>query len=753
MERATGRNSHSGQQAAAGALDLSSKAFRINLLRASALGAVLLAAGPAAAQETSGEDATSLEKIVLSAEEQLKQAPGVSVVDSKDLETTPVANDISEILRKMPGANLTGTTSSGQRGNQRQIELRGMGPENTLILIDGKPVLSRNSVRMGRAGERDTRGDTNWVPAEMIERIEVIRGPAAARYGSGAAGGVVNIITKRPEKMSGSVTTYFALPQHSEEGGTVRTNVTLGGPILDWLSFRLNAGYARTEPDDPNINADATLIPGETPAAGREGVVNKDVRGLLSFTPRDDHRFDLEAAYSRQGNLYAGDRQLSASSALLNSLTGEETNAMTRKTYSLTHAGEYDFGSSNSYVQWERTLNNRMLEGLAGSVEGAINTTERGTITLDNITAKSEWNLPLHIGFEQMLTIGGEFRGEWMDDPVSIRQDLNGASVPGTVSNPADRDPNVDAQLFGVMLEDNIEITDSWTLTPGLRFDHHSTFGGNWSPSLNTTYMLTETISLKAGIARAFKAPNLYQLNPNYVYRTRGNGCPIDYPNLGNGCLVVGNPDLNPEISVNKEIGINYNDEKGWNAGLTYFHNDYKDRIASGIVPEGVSGTAQYFRWYNVPEAVVQGLEGNLAVPLLDTLTWSTNATYMIESKDKQNNQPLSLIPEYTVNTSLDWAATEQLTLILSATHYGKTESPTVTATTGGAVTNPLAREAYTLVNAGMKYDLNDHFRMSAGVTNLFDKRLFREGSGNNAGANTYNEPGRTFYLSLSATF
>ncbi len=96
----------------------------------------------------------------------------------------------------MPGVNLTGNSTSGQRGNNRQIDIRGMGPENTLILIDGKPVSSRNSVRQGWRGERDTRGDTP-VPPEMIERIEVLRGPAAARYGNGAAGGVVNIITKR----------------------------------------------------------------------------------------------------------------------------------------------------------------------------------------------------------------------------------------------------------------------------------------------------------------------------------------------------------------------------------------------------------------------------------------------------------------------------------------------------------------------------------------------------------------------------
>ena len=64
----------------------------------------------------------------------------------------------------MPGVNLTGNTATGQRGNKRQIDLRGMGPENTLILIDGKPVNSRQSERISMRGERNTRGDSNWVP-------------------------------------------------------------------------------------------------------------------------------------------------------------------------------------------------------------------------------------------------------------------------------------------------------------------------------------------------------------------------------------------------------------------------------------------------------------------------------------------------------------------------------------------------------------------------------------------------------------
>ena len=137
-----------------------------------------LAAAFAHADGDTVVEGASLDTVYVTAEKQLQQSLGVSRISNEDIEKRPAVNDISELVRTMPGVNLTGNTATGQRGNKRQIDLRGMGPENTLILIDGKPVHSRQSERISMRGERNTRGDSNWVPVEEIESVTVLRARA-----------------------------------------------------------------------------------------------------------------------------------------------------------------------------------------------------------------------------------------------------------------------------------------------------------------------------------------------------------------------------------------------------------------------------------------------------------------------------------------------------------------------------------------------------------------------------------------------
>lgn len=174
---------------------------------------------------------------------------------------------------------------------------------------------------------------------------------------------------------------------------------------------------------------------------------------------------------------------------------------------------------------------------------------------------------------------------------------------------------------------------------------------------------------MKMGIARAYKAPSLYQTNPNYLLYSRGQGC---YASAG-ACYLQGNNDLKAENSINKEIGIEFHNGD-YLAGVTYFRNDYRNKIEAGYSPIGKSstGAADIYRWENVPKAVVEGLEGSLNIPVSQTVTWNNNMTYMFKSENKKTGDYLSIIPEYTLNSSLRWQAREDWSMETTMTWYGR---------------------------------------------------------------------------------
>lgn len=705
---------------------------------------------PAFAAETT-EKLADDESMIVTAEQELKQQPGVSTITAEDIKKNPPVNDLSDIIRKMPGVNLTGNGASGSRGNNRQIDIRGMGPENTLVMIDGVPVSSRNSVRYSWRGERDSRGDTNWVPVEMVERIEVIRGPAAARYGSGAAGGVVNIITKRPTNdWHGSLSLYTSQPENSKEGDTRRANFNLSGPLAgDALTMRLYGNINRTDADAFDIN---TAENGSY-AAGREGVRNKDINTVLSWKITPLQIIDFSWGYSRQGNIYAGDTQNSNSNAstdgLVESLYGDETNRMYRQSYGIAHNGIWDWGTSKLNFNYEKTNNTRLQEGTAGRTEGMINSDTYATSRLESYRAGGEINFPLQLLADQTVTLGAEWNRDELNDPASmLAASASGVNLPGSSGDPSQRSSKNSATISSLFFEDNIAATDSTEVIPGLRFDYHDQFGANWSPSLNLSQGLGDYFTLKAGIARVFKAPNLYQSTPGYLLSTRGNGCPIGLSQ----CYLLGNNDLDAETSVNKEIGLEFSNQ-GYVAGITWFRNDYKNKIVSGTEPVYSSTRPVYnvLRWENGGKAIVEGLEGNLTIPLIaDTLEWRSNATYMFRSESKKTGNPLSVIPEFTINSQLEWQATQDLSANINWTQYGR-QKPRQNVETNIDTSSMTTQEIspYSVFGLSVNYDISKNLRANAGINNLFDKRIYRE----NSGASTYNEPGRAYYAGVTMSF
>lgn len=731
----------------------------------------LISAFSHAAEEKAVEQA-EVDTVYVTAEKQLQQSLGVSRISKDDIDKRPAANDISEFVRTMPGVNLTGNTATGQRGNKRQIDLRGMGPENTLILIDGKPVNSRQSERISMRGERNTRGDSNWVPVEEIESITVLRGPAATRYGSGAMGGVVNIVTKKVSKeFKGQVNLYANQPQDSKEGATRRIGFNLSGPIIqDTLGFRVYGNLNKTDTDAADINAGH----GNDSAAGVEGVRNKDIAGRLQWKISPAQTLILDSSYSRQGNIYNGDTQNSnPRSALVNSLADgkAETARLYRSAYSLTHDGAWEWGDTKNVISYERTVNSHLPEGLAGGPEGSYTGLDFVQSHLKNLRFSSEANIPFKLGVDNVLTVGAEFTDSKLDDPTSNSQSLTD-TIPGGPGRPPRKVVNIFSGVsehrsgktsqrnWAAYVEDNISLTDKTHLIPAIRFDHNSASGSNWSPALNFSHQIGENWLVKGGIARAYKAPNLYQASSDFILYTRGQGCPLNAPGSVS-CFYMGNGNLKPETSINKEIGLEFN-KNGWQASATYFHNAYRNKI---VIGENIIATSDIgnwlLQWENTPKATISGIEGNLVIPLHDTLKWSNNFTYMHKSEDYQGN-PLSLVPKHTINSTLSWTPNERFDANLTFTHYGRTKPRGVAINrlerdgNPRAGITPLTSEhnqtqvgSYGIwgINAG--YNWNKRVAVRGGISNLFDKKLYRT----TAGAQTYNEHGRAFYGSLKVSF
>ena len=721
----------------------------------------LISAFSHAAEEKAVEQA-EVDTVYVTAEKQLQQSLGVSRISKDDIDKRPAANDISEFVRTMPGVNLTGNTATGQRGNKRQIDLRGMGPENTLILIDGKPVNSRQSERISMRGERNTRGDSNWVPVEEIESITVLRGPAATRYGSGAMGGVVNIVTKKVSKeFKGQVNLYANQPQDSKEGATRRIGFNLSGPIIqDTLGFRIYGNLNKTDADAADINAGH----GNDSAAGVEGVRNKDIAGRLQWKISPAQTLILDSSYSRQGNIYNGDTQNSnPRSALVNSLADSkaETARLYRSAYSLTHDGAWEWGDTKNVISYERTINSHLPEGLAGGPEGSYTGLDFVQSRLKNLRFSSEANIPFKLGVDNVLTVGAEFTDSKLDDPASNTQGFKDQGKTDAFNGiSATRGGKASQRNWAAYVEDNISLTDKTHLIPAIRFDHNSDSGSNWSPALNFSHQIGENWLVKGGVARAYKAPNLYHTNPDFILYTRGQGCPLNAPNSVR-CYYMGNSNLKPETSINKEIGLEFN-KNGWQASATYFHNAYRNKIVIGDQLIATSNIGNWLlQWENTPKATISGIEGNLVIPLHDTLKWSNNFTYMHKSEDYQGN-PLSLVPKHTINSTLSWTPNERFDANLTFTHYGRTKPRGVAVNRLEQNGNPRAGVAalssehnqtqvgsYGIwgINAG--YNWNKRVAVRGGISNLFDKKLYRTGNG----AQTYNEHGRAFYGSLKVSF
>jgi outer membrane receptor for ferrienterochelin and colicins len=546
--------------------------------------ACIMVSGAGAAAET-----TELNPMVVTATRSsvsLADAPAAMTVITAEQIRARGATNLLEALRGTPGITLNGR----QVGGRKTLSIRGAEDRHTLVLIDGRRISSTD----------DTIGHSDyqygWVGIEQIERIEVVRGPMSALYGSEAIGGVINIITRQAQReWSGGVTLRGDVGQ-GDTGNGHRLAARASGPLAESLDVAMAVEEVRRESTPWEQDRRVSEMEGQDRQTGSLAISYRPFEGqtLKLDLLRSDETRDRDQQYA----YYARPIYL-------------DTYELERRQNSL--AWNADWGDLQSQLRFTRSefdVTNKRTHNLAPTRPQSIH---------DDVW---DGSLNFHIGEDHALTVGGEHRDERLE---------NAGLIGGSDS----------ATHQAVFIQDEIALATGWALTLGARLDDHEIFGRETSPRAWLVWRATPELTFKAGYGEAFRAPTLKQISPNYV----GAEGPHTF---------LGNADIKPETSRSFELGVDWHDERGaYTANL--YRNEIDDliyyrrlRTEPGIPPRTI------YQYDNIEQARIEGLELTgrrelgYGIALGATVNW-------MDPRDARTDAKLNGRPEFTATPSLEW--------------------------------------------------------------------------------------------------
>lgn len=641
-------------------------------------------------------------------EQSVKDAPAtISVITAEELKKKSYT-DVTDALKNVAGVQISGG------GVEQSIRIRGMTADYTLFLIDGRPMQGNDAFGLngGQAGT-----PINFLPPlEAIERIEVIRGPASSLYGSDAMGGVVNVITKKVHSaFSGGITAeYIHAPSSNEvnEDG-YQTSAYLNMPLLkDVLSLQLTGAFQ---------HQDESEFLGSGDSAASDPDYDKWSGGAkLGWNIDKQNLVTLGYAQTEQERTANPGKSLAP--------TADQTYSKSiQKNYYLTHEGRFDDLLVNSYINYDTSENPTRVNANTGN-----------GIEFDVLTVNTQASYFLG---NHTLTGGLTRKEETLTDGAT-----NGLRPP--VVPVADAVVEMERYQNSVFLEDNWNLTNDLMLTFSGRYDDNQKFGSHFSPKVYAVYHLNESFTLKGGVTSGYKAPSLRQ-------------SATDFGSTSMGGVIIGNPDLTPETSLNREIGVAYEDhDLGLLTTVTAYVTDYEDKInRTGRVclqnqPCTYNGTSYpahqygYTAYENIDEAELRGVEWTLDYRILDNLNYRHSYTFT-ETEQKSGvykGEPLNDMAKHMFNASLDWQVAQQWSLWTQYNYRGETSGRWQTGTSGSS-TNGVTYPAYSFVDAGVVFKPAKNTMLKAGVYNVANKKVTTDED------YAFNLDGRRFIIGLTQSF
>lgn len=625
-----------------------------------------------AAELDSNQPVATMEEVVVTAtktaEKRSDLANSVVILDAVDIAES-TAESVGELLANEPGIDWR--TRGNYGGASEEIQIRGMDADGTQVLVNGVVL---NSASLGSA-------DVSQIPLNYIERIEVVKGPGSLLYGSGAMGGTVNIITKRPKRGD------FAAKVEAGYGTEATSHLAAenGAFVTDDFGYYLTANHVETEGFRDNSDLDQTDV-------SLNLVLDKgDKLDISFFTSYLDREYGLPGTVTPEGTTnysYNNNGQIlynGESAALLD--RGEDQNH-----FSTLEAK----GQALDWLGWRLKGSCSVLESHNYS-RYSYNGEGDDTIVTNTVCA-FESNLNLQPFSRLSMLVGNEYRDYNYENE---QQSLDNLGAPKT-----DGLDIIENGTFtnGTFAELNYDATDQVRLISGFRYEEHSLFGHENVGRYGMVVKPMANTVVKVNHGNHFKAPTMNDLF---------------WPDSG---YTKGNPDLQPETGWHSDLTVEQSLLDNFVfASVSWFKWDIDDKINWAEIVDPLAVDYGYWVPSNVDSYRATGWEANIKVGPYHAVMLDLGLTLLDAEEQEANSVVRQALysPEQQFKLRLnhvsDFDLTSSLTIRYTSDRPGyyaadaDTEAETVL-------------DSYWTVDLKLEQKIKDHWHLTLMATNLLDE-------------------------------
>lgn len=510
----------------------------------------------------------------------------VKVITRREIELMG-SRRLDEVLKEQTGVAVVNDIAAGSRATG--IQLQGFSSNYVMVLIDGQPMLGRNTGNF----------DLSRISVTNIERIEIIKGASSCLYGSDALGGAINIITRHGAVMPqaqasllyGSLNIVDATVEAETPFASQRGSMVFSGNYYRTDGFNTNKKYM----------SDGTTTP-----------------------PYENYSFQGRSRYrtSKNGTLGMTLRYAQRNSTMFNDWADQQVNEDKQTDKDLNLSASYDHNFSSGLRSMTRYyVNFYQNEMQARWVQ------QNALINAEKFDQQSH-RLEQQFAYNPLTSLkltGGV-----------------GGSIESMKNRGQEDTPNLNT-AFGYV-QGEWKAIDRLQATVGLRYDYTNAYYGRLSPSLGLQYQLSQSLTFKGGIGAGFKAPDhkmLYQTfyNPSANYMVVGadrvrevieamdqSG---ELSSKNKYMLDLAANNLKAEKSVSSNLGFVWAPNAKSRTEFTAFHHRIDNQINNIAVATGTR-VGQIYTYRNLPKAVNKGFEVASSYQLTSDLEVSAGYQYLI---------------------------------------------------------------------------------------------------------------------------